>query len=108
MKPNAVRYYIQATVSGEKVTKMVYEHRDEPPESWNTWKGKKVARYRRCYAGIVSNGLPLLKDVESGNKTLKNYKREITESLKELSDIAYDIGGDDAKRILKNIWRWVE
>jgi hypothetical protein len=28
--------------------------------------------------------------------------------LKELNDIAYDIGGDDAKRILKNIWRWIE
>jgi hypothetical protein len=108
MKPNAVRYYIQATVSGERVTKMVYEHREEPPESWNTWKGKKIPRYRRCYAGIVSNGLPLLKDAESRNNSLKNYKREFAESLKELSNIAYDIGGDDAKRVLKNIWRWVE
>jgi hypothetical protein len=108
MKPNAVRYYVQATVSGERVTKMVYEHRDDPPASWNTWKGKKIPRYRRCYAGIVSNGLPLLKDAEPGDKTFMNYKREFAESLSELSDIAYDISGDDAKRILKNIWRWAE
>jgi hypothetical protein len=108
MKPNAVRYYIQARVSGERVTKMVYEHREERPESWNTWKGKKIPRYRRCYAGIVSNGLPLLKDAESGIETFRDCKREFTESLRELSDIAYDISGDDAKRILKNIWRWVE
>jgi hypothetical protein len=32
----------------------------------------------------------------------------LTESLKELSDIEYDVSGDDAKRILKNIWPWVE
>jgi hypothetical protein len=111
MKPNAVRYYIQASVSGEKVTKMVYEHRDELPTMWRTWKGKKIPTYRRCHAGIVRNGLPLLKDktnTESDNKLFRNYKKEFTDSLRELSDIAYDISGDDAKRILKNIWRWVE
>jgi hypothetical protein len=63
-----VRYYIQARVSGEKVTKMVYEHRDEPPESWRTWKGKKIPALRRCYAGIVSNSLPFLKEeTETGH-----------------------------------------
>lgn len=111
MQPNAVRYYMQSTVSGEKVTKMVYEHRDEPPISWSTWKGKRIPKYRRCHAGIVRNGLPLLNDNsrdESDKDTLKNFKMEFTDSLRELSDIAYDISGDDAKRILENIWRWLE
>jgi hypothetical protein len=27
---------------------------------------------------------------------------------KNWPDIMYDVSGDDAKRILKNIWRWVE
>jgi hypothetical protein len=111
MKPNAVRYYIQATVSGEKVTKMIYEHRDEPPESWRTWKGKRIPTYRRCHAGIVKHGLPLLKDKnnrESNDEAFKDYKIEFADSLSELRDIAYDISGEDAKRILKNIWRWVD
>jgi hypothetical protein len=44
---------------------MVYEHRDDPPESWRTWKGKRIHSLRRCYAGIVRNGLSLLEeDVE--------------------------------------------
>jgi hypothetical protein len=111
MKPNAVRYYIQAIVSGERVTKMVYEHRDEHPASWRTWRGKKIPTYRRCYAGIVRNGLPLLNDnvdTESNNRAFRNYKIEFIDSMRELNDIAFDITGDDAKRILKNIWRWLE
>lgn len=89
---------------------MVYEHRDEPPEAWNTWNGKKIPRYRRCYAGIVRNGLPLLNDRNSSefsNEIIVDYKMEFAESIRELSNIAYDINGDDAKRILRNILRWI-
>lgn len=110
-KPNAVRYYVQASVSGVQVTKMIYEHRDEPPESWRTSKGRKIPTYRRCYAGIVRNGLPLLKEevkIEQRDDAGENFKREFVDSIRELSDIAYDISGDDAKRILNNIWRWLD
>lgn len=63
---------------------MVYEHRDELPVSWSTWKGKRIPRYRRCHAGIVRNGLPLLKEeneTEHSKKTDKNYKREFADSI---------------------------
>jgi hypothetical protein len=73
--------------------------------------GKKMATYRSCHTEIVRNGLPLLKDnngTESDNELFKNYKKESTDSSRELSDIAYDISGDDAKRILKNILCWVD
>lgn len=73
--------------------------------------GKRRRKYRRCHAGIVRTTLPLSKDISDTNPsdgTFRNYKTEFADSIKELTDILYDVSGEDAKRILKNIWRWVE
>jgi hypothetical protein len=120
MKP-AVRYYITPKVAGKTVKKIVYEHREEPPASWNLFKGKKVPRYRRCYTGVIRDGLPFLEEKEEKLAAIEgtteqivkeetkelDYKKIFQDHLHEINEIAFDISGEEAKRILKNLWRYL-
>lgn len=128
LKP-AVRYYNKYySKSGELVRReIVYEHRDEPPVKEDIYNGKKYLRYRRCNAGTVKEGLPLIVESEiqqrnqhqqqqqqqqpqsqqQEQENSTDYLAEMVYSLRELDEISHDISGEDAKRILKNIWRWI-
>lgn len=120
----AVRYYQKHYQKGKVVRRsLIYEHRDEPPIREFIYRGRKSKTYRRCDAGTVTDGLPFVEDpkeekhpqeqhamaaalVEESEE--KDYLTEMIFSLKELDEISHDISGDESKRILKNIWRWLE
>lgn len=124
----AVRYYTTRYSKDGKVVSrtMVYEHRDEPPIRDYIYRNQKYPRYRRCNAGIVKGGLPLMQEPkeEEQQRQLKprpeqqqeqqesrheekDYLAEMIYTLKELDEISHDISGEESKRILKNIWRWL-
>ena len=114
-------------VAGEVAKKIVYEHRDEGPIRELTCKGKKRFAYRRCYTGVILDGLPLIKEDEEKipekkaietkqqqqqlrNKEtieLVDYKNIFQDHIHEINEIAFDISGEEAKRILKNLWRYL-
>jgi hypothetical protein len=109
MKP-AVRYYIMQKQGGVMVRKITYEHRDEPPIREDMSKNGTVRRrYRRCYTGVIHNGLPFLEEREGEEeKSGLDYKNKYEDTIQELSEIALDISGEEAKRILKNLQRYLE
>jgi hypothetical protein len=109
MKP-AVRYYIMQKQGGEMVRKITYEHRDEPPIREDMSKNGSVRRrYRRCYTGVIHNGLPFVEErEEEEEKSGLDYKNKYEDTIHELSEIAFDISGEEAKRILKNLQRYLE
>ena len=75
-KPNAVRYFIRKKLkSGEVVTKIVYEHRDEPPVGEFYFRGKKLFSYRRCQSGTVYDGLPFMEEHKRLMDVNKNVLR---------------------------------
>ena len=81
MKP-AGPYYIMQKVAGEVAKKIVYEHRDEGPIRELTCKGKKRFAYRRCYTGVILDGLPLIKEDEEKIPE-KNYRNQATTTAAE-------------------------
>jgi hypothetical protein len=115
----AVRYYDKHyTKDGRlKSRNMIYEHRDEPPIKEFIYRGIKHKQYRRCNAGPVQEGLPLIYEnrpslvlIDETEEYMK-VKNELVlskDDLKELDEIANDITGEEAKRILKNIRCWIE
>ena len=109
MKP-AVRYYVMQKQGGEMVRKITYEHRDEPPIREDTSKNGSVRRrYRRCYTGVIHNGLPFVEErEEEEEKSELDYKNKYEDTIHELSEIAVDISGEEAKRILNNLQRYLE
>jgi hypothetical protein len=109
MKP-AVRYYIMQKQGGEMVRKITYEHRDEPPVREDMSKNGSVRRrYRRCYTGVIHNGLPFVEErEEEEEKSELDYKNKYEDTIHELSEIAVDISGEEAKRILNNLQRYLE
>lgn len=108
MKP-AVRYYIMQKQGGGMVRKITYEHRDEPPIREDMSKNGSVRkRYRRCYTGVIHNGLPFMEEREEEEKSGLDYKNKYEDTINELSEIAFDISGEEAKRILKNLQRYLE
>lgn len=109
MKP-AVRYYIMQKQGGEMVRKITYEHRDEPQIREDMSKNGSVRRrYRRCYTGVIHNGLPFVEErEEEEEKSELDYKNKYEDTIHELSEIAVDISGEEAKRILNNLQRYLE
>ena len=109
MKP-AVRYYIMQKQGGEMVRKITYEHRDEPPIREDMSKNGSVRRrYRRCYTGVIHNGLPFVEErEEEEKKSGLDYKNKYEDTIHELGEIAFDISGEEAARILKNLQRYLE
>ena len=105
-------------VAGETVKKIVFEHRDEGPTREFICRGKKSATYRRCYTGVIRDGLPFLEEKEAAvegtteqivkeeTKEL-DYKKIFQDHIDEINEIAFDISGEEAKRILKNLWRYL-
>lgn len=129
-KKPAVRYYTNEYTKDGALRRriMVFEHRDELPvkEYWyTTKKGKKQHhfRYRRCNAGVVTEGIPLISEqqapppqpkvkskstnISSRAKHFSSHTTKLIEALEELQEILYDTSGEEAKRILKNVRRWV-
>ena len=120
MKP-AVRYYISAKVAGEKVKKIVYEHRDEGPIREFIYRGKKSATYRRCYTGVIRDGLPILQEKEERLGTIEgtteqvvkeetkelDFKKIFQDHMHDINEIAFDISGEEVKRNLKHLWRYL-
>lgn len=110
MKP-AVRYYIMQKQGGKIVRKITYEHRDEPPIREDLSKNGSVRRrYRRCYTGVIHNGLPFVEEREEKEqeKSGLDYKNKYEDTIHELSEIVVDISGEEAKRILNNLQRYLE
>ena len=109
MKP-AVRYYVMQKQGGEMVRKITYEHRDEPPIREDMSKNGSIRRrYRRCYTGVIHNGLPFVEErEEEEEKSELDYKNKYEDTIHELSEIAVDISGEEAKRILNNLQRYLE
>ena len=107
---SAVRYYIMQKQGGEMVRKITYEHRDEPPIREDMSKNGSVRRrYRRCYTGVIHNGLPFVEErEEEEEKSELDYKNKYEDTIHELSEIAVDISGEEAKRILNNLQRYLE
>jgi hypothetical protein len=117
----AVRYYIMPKVAGKTVKKIVYEHRDEGPIREFIYRGKKSASYRRCYTGVIREGLPFLEEKEEKLAAIEgkteqivkeetkglDYKKIFQDHIHEINEIAFDISGEEAKRILKNLWRYL-
>jgi len=100
MKPS-VRYYIMQKQGGEMVRKITYEHRDEPPIREDMSKNGSIRRrYRRCYTGVIHNGLPFVeeREEEEEEKSELDYKKLFEDHVHELSEIAFDLSGEDAKK----------
>jgi hypothetical protein len=91
---------------------LIFEHRDEPPIREFIYKGRhKMYTYRRCDGGVVKQtGLPQPKEPEQKQerKQRQNYEQRYIDLLQELKNIVYDIDGDTAIRMIKNIRRMIE
>jgi predicted ATP-binding protein involved in virulence len=96
---------------------MIYEHRDEAPIREYIYRGQKYLRYRRCHGGTVQDSLPFIDEKQVVTTTEEKEEKEIDKSkhykemiahLKELDEISHDISGEESKRILRNIWRWID
>lgn len=118
LKPGAVWYY-----QNKKKNSIIYEHRDEPPIKEFTYRGKKMKRYRRCNTTFTENPIESVlknerKEIMQQQQEQKQMKKEQQQSqdwqklyadlIHELKGIVYDIDGETAIRMIKNIRRMLD
>jgi hypothetical protein len=111
MKP-AVAYYAKRKSGSVKIT---YEHRDEPPVREFIYRGRQYFRHRRCNGGTVKADaqLPEREEAQAAAAAAAeaptdiDYKKMYLDLSQELYNIVYDLDGETAIRMVKNIRRMI-
>lgn len=62
--PICLKPAVVYNVTKNNRTTVTYEHRDETPVKDFVYHGRQYHRYRRCYGGVVHEGLPYMSEEE--------------------------------------------